>query len=356
MGRESCKGLIALLLILVSCVKDKPPAIINTVPADKRGVYIICEGQYTAGNASLYFYNPAKDSVYGDLYQGANGQPLGDVFQSMTMIGDKFFLCINNSSKVVVINTSDLKTVASIAVPYPRYLLQVDNNRAYVSSLYSSKVYIINTQSYTVTDSINLPHSNTESMCLAGTDAFICTWDTASHSIYKVETGSNSISQAIMVGGAAPQEVLTDKDQTLWVLSGNQPLGKQAILTHIEPITGTIIQSFSFPAAADPIKPVFNATKDTLYFIEVNYNGGVTYNGIYRMGIYEHSLPANPLIQAKKNEYFYALGVDPLTGLIYVGDPIDFQQRGPIYVYNRDGVQVNSFLSGKGPGHFFFYE
>jgi DNA-binding beta-propeller fold protein YncE len=355
MCKANYKILIFFLLLLPSCVKDKPAVNNNVIPTDKHGVYIVCEGQFTVGNASLYLYKPLTDSVYGDIYQGVNKQPLGDVFQSMVRIGDNFFLAVNHSDKVVVLNASDLTLVSTITILSPRYILPVSNDKAYVSSLYSKKVYLINTSTFSVLGAIEMPDSNAEGMCgYLGSDAFITTWDTAGHNIYKVNTNGDYITQTIRIGGAAPHAVLQDKEQMLWVLAGNQPKGKPASLTRIDPSTGNILQTYHFPANADPIKPVFNNTKDTLYFIGADFGGGIGYNGIYRMGIYETSLPVTPFLPAHSNQYFWALGIDPITGYVYVGDPKGFTQKGTVYIYRSDATLVTSFTCGIGPGQFYF--
>ncbi len=355
MRRTGYKALIGLAM-LAGCVKDKPDTQRTVVPTEKSGVYVVCEGQFTAGNGSLYLYKPVKDSVYGDLYSAANGQPLGDVFQSMRMIDNRLFLAVNNSDKVVVVNAGDIQTAGVIGIPSPRYILPVGPDKAYVSSLYHNKVYVINTASLQLVDSIQVSSQNTEGMLLYNGDAYVCAWDTASRNIYKINTTTNTVAQTIQVAGVAPHDILVDKEQMLWVLSGNQPRGKQAYWTRIDPSTGAILKTYAFPPTAEPIKPVLNTTKDTLYFIEVNYNGGTADNGIYRMAIHAADLPVVPFITAQQYQYFWSVGVDPVTGYIYAGDPKGFNQKGSVNVYRPDGVKVSSFGVGVGPGMFLFVE
>jgi len=147
---------------------------------------------------------------------------------------------------------------------------------------------------------------------------------------------------------------LIDKNERYWVLYRNVQKGKQAYLTCIDPASGAVVKSYAFPPTADPIKPVFNNGKDTLYFIEVNYNGGEDNNGIYRMAIDAASLPSTPFITAAKFQYFWALGIEPGSGNIYVGDPKGFIQKGTVSVYRADGVRIKQFDVGVGPGHFYF--
>lgn len=356
MGRKSYKALIISCCLLASCVKDKPTAKNTSVPTDKSGVYIACEGQFTVGNASLYLYKPLPDSVFGDLYVNVNGQQLGDVLQSICRIGDKLFLVVNHSDKIIVVNSADLKTIGTIAIPSPRYVLPVSSDKAYVSSLYHNKVYIINTATLALTDSIAFPATNTEALCAYGTDVYAAAWDTVSGSIYKINTVAHTVTQAINIAGFAPHNILVDKEQMLWILSGNQVKGKRSYWTRIDPSTGNILASYQFPATAEPIKPVFNNSKDTLYFIEANYFGGTTDNGVYRMGIHDATLPSLPFVAAGQYQYFWALGIDPLTGYIYVGDPKGFNQKGSVGIYKQDGTLVKSFVTGIGPGMFLFVE
>ena len=357
MGRKSYKGLILLLCCwLVSCKKDKPPALDNNVPGTTGNVYIVCEGNFGNGDATLYAYEPLHDSVFGDLYMTANDKPLGDVFQSMQRIGNQFFLCVNNSDKVVVINADDRRFAGMISIPKPRYILPVTATKAYVSALYSNKVYVIDPQTLRVTDTITFPNQNPEGMCLYNNTAFICTWDTAGNNVYQVDVTSDKIIHTFKVAGYAPQEVLVDKEQMLWVLAGEQYDGKAATLTRLDPSTGAVLASYWFPADANTVRPVFNNTKDTLYFIEANQSGGISDNGIYRMDIHSVVLPVQPFVAAKQYQYFWALGIDPLTGNIYVGDPKGFVQKGSVYIYHADGSLQNSFNVGLGPGHFYFDE
>ena len=352
---HACLAFLAAWL-LASCMKDKPTAYTTAIPAGKQGVYVVCEGQYPRPDAALYLYKPAADSVFGDLYSAVNGQPLGEVFQSMTRIGNNFFLSVNNSDKVVVIDAASLTLVATIGISQPRYILPVGNNKAYVSTLYSNKLFVINTATFAVVDSIVMPALNPEGMCLVDNNAFVCTWDTGTQNICKIDVTTNHITQVIATAGYAPHDVVADKDDLLWVMGGNQAYGKQATLTHIDPATGDLLASFTFPSSANPIKPVFNARRDTLYYIEANFNGALSDNGIFRMGIHDAALPTQAFIAANANQYFWGLGIDPASGNVYVGDPKDFNQQGAVYIYRQDATLQKVFTVGVGPGMFFFDE
>jgi hypothetical protein len=155
------------------------------------------------------------------------------------------------------------------------------------------------------------------------------------------------------IAGAAPQEILQDAEGMLWVLSGNDAQGIESKLTRLNPADGAILKSYSF-GTADVVRPAFNRTKDTLYFIEVSYSGGSTNNGVYRMGIHDAGVPAQPFVAARGLQYFWGVGIHPQSGNVYVADPKGFTQKGMVRVYRPDGSAVDSFATGVGPGHFLF--
>jgi hypothetical protein len=354
MGWKDRQILILVLSVLLwACVKDKP-AKVNT-PAGKAGsVYIVCEGNFGNGDATLYSYDKKSDSVYGDLYKAANGQSLGDVFQSMRRIGDSLYLCINNSDKIVVLHALTHRFAGQINIPKPRYIVPLSTDKAFVSTLYSNKVYTINPKTLFLTGEMTFPHNNPEGMCISGSNLYVCPWDTTCNKIYSTDVTSGIATQAITLTGYAPHAVLTDREQMLWVLSGNVTKGRQAVLSRVDPSTGSVVKTYTFPAGTDPIKPVFNATRDTLYFIQVKYDGTNTNNGIYRMHLHDAALPATPFISANTYQYFWALGIDPATGDIYVGDPKGFSQKGTVTIYKSDGMPIRTFTVGLGPGQFYF--
>jgi YVTN family beta-propeller protein len=359
MDRKNIKIVIVFLLCIISflgaCKKDNIPQNNHPVPNDSSvKVLVACEGSLGNGNGSLSVYFPLKDSIYNDVYQSANGQTLGDVFQSITKINNQYFFCINNSDKIIILNPQNWLQINTINLSKPRYILPVSNNKAYVSSLFSNKVFVINTINYTVEKQISMPYQNPEGMIIADGFAYICNWDTACNKLYKIDTNTDTIIDSITIGGTAPQEISKDREGKLWVLAGNAAKGKTTTFNRLDISTKSLLKTYSFAPKVEAIKPMFNATGDTLYFIEVNYAGGSINNGIYRMRYDDISLPGSALIGCSVNQYYWALGIEPNSGNIYVGDPKGFIQNGTVSIYNTGGVLLHNFNVGLGPGHFYF--
>ncbi len=345
---------VFFIVALQACVKDKPNDPDTPPVKEGRRVYVINEGSLGNGNSSLSFYNIDKAEVYNDVFAQKNGQPLGDVFQSMLIDGDRLYLAVNNSDKIVVVRKSDFELIGTITVQKPRYMLKVSEDKIYVSSLYYPKINIINPNTLQVTGQINTDYPNTEGMTMLNGKVYASNWDTACNYIYEIDPATDAVSDKITIAGRASQQILVDKNQKLWVLAGNAYKQKVSTLTQVDPITKNIIKSFTFPANADIIKPCWNPTHDSLYFLGVNYNGGTDYNGVYRMDINATTLPSTLFIAAQPLQYFWALGIDSFTNQIYLGDPKGFIQQGNVSIYQTDGTKLRSFTTGLGPNGFYF--
>lgn len=337
----------------LSCKKESP----SPIPDPKllgSPVYVVCEGSYGRGDGALTVYYPDTGVVVDDVYSQANHLPLGDVFQSMIRTTQDFYLlCVNNSDRINVIGTGNYNELGNIAVPKPRYALQVSDTKVYVTTLYSNKVYIVNPRAMTVTGAITMPFRNPEGITMAGGKVYVATWDSSASAIYPIDTATDIVGAPIAIAGRAPQEIVEDAEGMLWVLSGNNAQGVQSFLTRLNPANGAIIHQYAF-GTADPLRLVLNAAKDTLYFIEVSYTGSGSNNGVYRMGVHDAALPGRAFIAANGLQYFWGIGVHPRSGNVYVADPKGFTQKGAVRIYQADGKAVDSFATSVGPGHFLF--
>ncbi len=339
-----------------SCVKDKPNPDTRNIPEETaNGILVLNEGSYGNNNAELSYIDFENLQVSNAIFKTVNGKSLGDVAQSITLINGYYYIAVNNSHKIEMIDTSDFSTVHTIEnIRFPRYLTQVSNDMAYISSLYMPHVYVLQLSSNTITDTIFTDFPNTEKMLVVNNDVWICNWDTACNYLYRTDRISHQLKEKVLIDGYAPHDILQDKNGMLWVLSGNKYKNKTSWLTCINPLTNVIEKSIPFSAEEDPIRLTMNAARDTIYYINVNYNGNAMNNGLYRMSINSASLPVTPFIQAPANTYFWAAGIDSVTSHIFLSDPKGFTQGSTIYEYTANGHLLYSFQAGVGANQFLF--
>lgn len=347
--------LIIILILLSACVKDKPNTPDEELPSTvNRSMYISNEGSMGNGNASLAVYDLEKDSIYNNVFFQKNNQPVGDVLQSTIIVGDDLFLAVNNSDKVKVVDKNTFELKAEIPISKPRYFLKVNDEKVYVSSIYYPKVFIINPKTYQLIGSISLDYPNSEGMLLKDEKVYIANWDTACNYIYEIDANSDVLIQKINIGQKAPSQILMDKNHDLWVLTGNIYKNTLHHWVHLDGESKSILKTFSFSTHSDIVKPTWNATKDTLYFLAANYEGTTEFNGLYRMSIQATTIPTAAFIPAQAYQYFWALGIDSASNQIFLGNPKGFIQSSEVNIYSPQGQMLRSFNTGVGVGHFYF--
>jgi hypothetical protein len=331
--------LIGFVIIgfLVSCVKDKPQEPINNAVAinSDKSVLVINEGNYGWGNASVSLYDPNINAVVADYFKQQNsGLLLGDVCQSITKYNSKYYIVMNNSNKINVVNSSDFSKIASITgFNSPRYLLPITYNKAYVSDLYSNSVQIVDLNTNSISGIIPCM-KGTEEMVLIYNKAFIINGN--SNYCYVINTSSDVITDSLFIGKEA-SGIMLDKNAKVWILTKGSASSIQVPkLIKVNPVSLFIEQSLIFNAIDRPWRLCLNKTRDTLYYLN---------KGVCMFPILNTQLPINPLI-AQGSKIYYGLGINPKDYSIYVSDAIDYVQKSKVEVYNTNGSFIKKFNAG----------
>lgn len=354
------KKLIYLsLLLFLSCTKEKEAEMPYPVP---QGIFICNEGNHLYGNATLSIYDPLEKTVQNQIYARANnGVAVGDVFQSMKIIDGKGFMVVNNSDKIIVIDLDTYEHIGKIdGLSSPRYIEYINETKMYVSELNSTTITTVNPRTLKVISRITIG-SSTEQMVSDNDFVYACSWS-MNNKIFRIDSRSNILLNSIEVT-KQPNSMVLDKNGKLWVLSDGgyekSPYGQEiAALTRINTETFTIEQVYKFPDIKfSPSRLSINKEKDTIYFINGGYKSNVksatNENGVYKMSVESSELPTAPLIP-EVGRLFYALGIDTSNGDIYIGDAIDYQQKGIVLRYNSQGELQDMFKTDIIPGSFCF--
>lgn len=357
---EMVKGLYSILLLFlchgfISCVKDVPRPPVSSIPdSPANSVLILNEGGYGNNNADISLFVPDSQKIYNDLFRQATGFSLGDVAQFLLPVENHFWISMNNSGMLRGIDTSSFQAVQNIPVAYPRSLCLGSPSTLYCGQLYRKTIQCIDPAQARIKGEIVLPFSNPEQMICRQDYLWVATWDTACAVLLGVDTASKQVVKTIPLQGRAPHSLAEDRMGRIWILSGNKYKKKTSYLHCYDPITNQMLKELAFPETADPFRLRINLTGDTLYFLQVNYSGGNTNNGLYRMAISENQLPEKAFIQALPNSYYWAFGLDAQRHQIYLSDPRGFNQRSLIQVFNLDGQFQFSFDAGIGANQFIF--
>ncbi|MFH1161492.1 MAG: DUF5074 domain-containing protein [bacterium] len=353
-------SILLISFILFACSKDPireqkeppdppPPGDTSTY---RDGFFIVNEGNFNWGNASVTFVNSKTGFVEQDIYQLANNRPLGDVAQSMKIFMDKAFIVVNNSNRVEVVNLEDFKSIKSIeGFNSPRYIEFVDSNKAYVTNLHKD-ISVVDLNTLTVINTIKTPEW-TEGMVKYQQYMFVTCMGSFNEPNSKrkaklmiINTKEDKIVDSIQTG-KEPMGIVIDKKLKLWILcSGGWDGYEPPVLIRVNPDLREVEKAFPFGGTVEiPSKLSINPSGDTLYFLK---------NGIFQMAVTSSALPSQPFIPSD-GRLFYGLAIHPVDGSVYTTDAIDYVQDGKAYVFSSSsGARINSWQTGRIPGSFCF--
>jgi hypothetical protein len=349
-------SLLFLIIILVSCGKVRqviqPPVNTATDTSFEKGIFIVNEGNYDWGNASVTFVD-SKDGVDPDIYKKQNNSALGDVAESMQILNNKGFIVVNNSDRIEVVGLKDFKSITKIqGFPSPRFISIVDSTKAYVTNMHDN-ISVVDLKTLSIVKSIKTG-TWTEAMIQYHNLLFVSSIGLMSQTqsqfrdakILVIDMGSDKIIDSIKTG-KEPISMVMDKKEKIWILcTGGYDHYEPPTLVRVDPSIRMVEKTFNFDDPNDiPSKLCINATNDTIYFLD---------NGIYKMPVSSTTVPTSPFIPANGHLY-YGLGIQPSNGNIFVSDAKDYKQAGTVYQYDQvKGTQLMSFTAGVIPGSFCF--
>lgn len=315
-----------------------------------KGFYVVNEGNFTVGNASLSYYSYDSARMFNQLFFQTNNAPLGDVALSMSFLDDMAFIVVNNSGHIYIINRHTAVYEGKISgLVSPRHMYIVDDDRAFISDLQNARLTIVNPVTGELSGHIPLGKSS-ENMLVSDNKLFVANWsnhyiNAPNNTIQVIDLSSLQLTDSIHVG-KEPNSMVLDKNKMLWVLcSGGFMNEEHAALFQIDPVHLQILQVFTFNNIShSPQHLHINYAADSLYYLN---------NGVFRMSINDDKLPDSPFIPLKHRNY-YSLAVEPKGSHILVTDAGNYMQDGFVFRFRHDGTLVDSLRAGIVPAQIRF--
>ena len=271
----------------------------------------------------------------------------------MEIINEKAYIVVNNSSKIEVANIDSMTHVATInGLISPRYILQVSDERAYISDWGIGGIHVLDLNTNAITSTISTGQGP-EKMLFKDNKAYICNVGGfgLDNTVSVIDTENDVLITNISVGDK-PNSIVEDANGNMWVLAGgnteydanwNVIAETPGELTTINSETYNIDGSIVFEVGDHPKDLIIDDNGTTLYF-----SNGSWSKSVFSFNIYNNMLSTNPII-AKS---FYSLGFN--DNYIYGTDVKDYVQNGWSFRYTTNGEIVDSTEVGIIPGGFCF--
>lgn len=325
--------ILSLALLWAGCEKEQEtPDPIPTEPLGQ-GVFILNEGNFMAGNASLSYLDTQSGQVMHGLFQQANNESLGDVLQSMIIHQERAYLVVNNSGKIEVTDPESMDRVGTInGFVSPRYMLGVNEQKAYVTDLFGNSITVVDLVGNAISGGIAVGGWTEELAIFAGQ---VVVAGAGSGYLYFLDPQTDVLTDSLYLG-ASPSRLRIDAEGHLWVLcSGSWDGSENPKLVRIRPQRTGMKEAFPLPEA--------NSYYSRLDISADGRSLFVLGQDVWMMDLGQKN-PAFELWIESGGMTFYGLSVSPFDDRLYLTDAVDFVQRGTLMVYSETGQALGSHL------------
>ncbi|KQS91899.1 DUF5074 domain-containing protein [Chryseobacterium sp. Leaf394] len=308
------------------------------------GYIVSNEGVYNQSNASISYID-ANNNVTNNIYSLANnGEVLGDVLQSIYFSGDKSYLVLNNSDKVVVADRASFVKSAVITnnISQPRYTT-IASGKIYTSNWGSQtaqhvSVHDANTLAFIT--NIPLSQDPEEIVTVNGKVYVNKSSYRAGNSIDVIDPTTNTIVKTITLSsGLQAITVIGNDIFALCTTSAGSTVYK------INTATDTVAASITNAAIQPPSQ--YEALKFTSEGTKL-FIAGVTQSNVYSLDTDLLTFSSTPLFTTTPSgSYGDFYGFSAIDGKIFQANT-DFGPTSTVNVYNQTGTLLNTFTTTGG--------
>lgn len=342
--------IISILVLTFSCKKEDEGPVTKTGSGilDNNGVLILNEGQFLANNASVSYINEGG-KLSNNIFESSNKRTMGDVLHSIMETDIHYYLVLNNSGKIEVVNKTTFKSVAVIeGFKSPRFMLNIGGNKALVTnSTFETSNIDMNL------DVVNLETNKIESSIIVNNwceqmhikNNFIYVANTGKKACLLINKNDLSIENTINTP-SQPYIFSEDASGMIWLLCLGDFVSEPPSLLKINPTDNSIESQIDLPAGTFVQR--MQASEDGMHIY-------VLADKLYKLGISETTFSSAQVVPGTDQLTSpYGLGIDEDNGDIYLGDAKDYTSSGLVKVLDKDGIEKISYTVGVNPTTFVF--
>lgn len=328
----------ALTLLFFSCSKEEEP----TIDLNHKLGYIVNEGNFMASNGSITLID-FTDILYApDYFESVNGFKLGDVVQSIGETDQFYFIIVNNSGKIEVVNKSGFGSEFTIDdLGSPRYFMAINDTLAWVTN-FLNQIHRFNPATGEKYNPIDVGGA-TDQIERIDEEAFAImpAYPTGFVGVIDISTGEvlDSIPLDLY-----PSKMVKDKNDKLWVFSSEYLGPSKLYLINTE--SRSIERTFEFTPDHSLVQLSIDPAGDFIYY-------GLNNREVYRMAVGASVLPSAPLFSTDSIATMYGLSINSNQD-VWVCDAKDFLGSGRVYQFNSAGNLLAIIPSGIGPNGVIF--
>lgn len=317
------------------------------------GTFVLCEGA-NGGNGSVSFYNRTSKSIKNDIFATANNAAaLGNTPVSMTLLGKNIYIPVNNSDKLQIVEANTFLLQSNITgLSKPRYFEEVrrdiNGQQAYITeggAGVTGDIRVIDISAKTKAVSIYrtvILNGIPDKIINVGAVTYILNKDENDSTIFIMDSFAVDTLYKTLKVAPAPNSFVRDANGDIWVICN--PKTSKSQLVKVRFTNDNVY--FDIQSNASSI--ITDKTGYNLYYIA---NNKIWQKDLKNFGTNPPTLLEKQPSLTKPN----ALGIDPITGYLYIADAKDKTSNGQVYILDvANKIIVDSVAVGVNPNGFLF--
>lgn len=303
--------------------------------AYSNATFVVCEGNFGQNDGSIDAIIDGE--LKKDIFQAENNRPLGDIVQSMTIIGDQAFIVVNNSGKIEVVNKNTFKSEGTCTgLSYPRYVVNRNDNEIFVSNGNGTSgddyVYVVNKLSMQKTDSVATGFGPNTMVVLNG-KLFVANSGgySTDKSVTVIDINTFKVEKTIEIGDV-PSDMDLDSDGNIIVYcKGNWGENSSIVKLNTTSYATTTIKAFDHQLGSFGTNLV--ASNDKIYFIDgvIDENYIPVDGGVYVLN--------NDSEEKVFEGTFYGVSINPANGDIWATN----STSNSVSQYDKTGKLIKTY-------------
>ena len=345
-NRLSLLALLSTGLFFTACKDETTTPTPEPTAAYGSGIFVVNEGPFQNGTGTITFINRSSSAVQQDVFQSANGRPLGNVAQRMASFGTVGMLVVNNAGKVEFVDLKDFKSTGVIEnMGLPSSIAVAGNTgKAYVTEWVSfsgnGRVAVIDIASKQVLKRLALGEFP-NAVIWHNNRIFVA--NSNQNTVVEIDAQADTILRTHTVGDR-PNSMVSVGNSLFVLCSGTPSWAGTETAGALAEIVGSQVSIRNFTAATmhpgnltlHPDGGSFlYQLSDGVYSLSPTASGSIN--------------PGNPVIARS----FYHFSADP-QGLLYGTDAKDFVSNGVVLRYERNFTLKDSLSAGIAPGSIYY--
>lgn len=331
--------LIYFISICFSACKDPENPKQKPLAISKGQMVLVCqEGNFRWGNAEIGLYNRQEKLWEEKAYYQANRKALGDVCQSALFWQDLWWIVVNNSGKIAVLNPESMVQAEQITgFTSPRFMLPVGPAKAYVSDLYARRIWIVSGSPARISGEIPIAHWTEEMLEYKGS---IYVYSPNSYYLYQIDPQTDRLTDSIAFPGKL-SGMAKAGEKGIWVAYGHEDLVGIALY---DPISNAR-KNWISRGSRLPFALSASTSGDSLFFLSDKPR---------MLKSTDAQFPA----QAIREEWignWYGLAYHAFRKELWLSDAKDYVQKSRIICYNLESGDQKEWVGGTNSSRFYFW-